>query len=357
MAVLIRCGIRPRLALCALLAVGQVQAIPQQNNQSPPSTAGADSPRALDARFEVLVDGVAQDRLFGVDIVGQRGIAVGGMGRVMVTDDGGASWTQESPPTDLALLAVAMAGERVVAVGQSGLAFVRRWGEPWEQVETGTQERLLNVVMHDNGMVVAVGGFGTVLRSADHGRSWQPAAPDWRAIAAANGGGDDRTGALAEPTMFAVHIRPNGEVLIAGELAYVLKAYPNREGWTLVHGGGSTGGVIAPSLHDLSIASDGSGFAVGQEGAILKTVNGGNSWQKKDTPSSGANLLAVERQDAKWVFALGMRTALCSQDGGETWQPLQALDVGLNWYSDIEPVSSSGPLVAVGHSGRIIRIQ
>lgn len=357
MANYIRFGMRARLALCALLAVGQVQAVPQQNNPAAGSETESNATKALDGRFEVVVDGVAQDRLFGVDIVGQRGIAVGGMGRVLVTEDGGASWTQESPPTDLALLAVAMAGENVVAVGQSGLAFVRRWGEPWQKVDTGSQERLLNVAMHENGTVVAVGGFGTVLRSADHGRSWRSAAPDWKAVAAASGGGDDRTGALAEPTMFAVHIRPNGETLIAGELAYVLKAYPNREGWSLAHGGAQHGGAIAPSLHDLSIAADGSGFAVGQEGVILKTVDGGNSWQQKKTPSTGANLLAVERQNAKWVFALGMRTALYSQDGGETWQPLQALDVGLNWYSDIEPVSSSGPLVAVGHSGRIIRIQ
>lgn len=344
--------VRPaRVAFCALLALGQAHAVSQHTG---PAT---DLAGALEQRFEVLVDGVAQDRLFGVDMVGARGIAVGGMGRVLITEDGGASWTQESPPTDQALLAVAMAGEHIIAVGQSGVAFVRRWGQPWEAVTTGTQERLLNVALHENGTAVAVGGFGTVLRSSDHGRSWQSAAPDWKAIAAARGGGDDRTGALSEPTMFAVQILPNGEILIAGELAYILKATPRRAGWTLVHGGANASGAIAPSLHDIAIGRDGSGFAVGQEGVILKTIDGGNSWEQKPTPSSGANLLAVERRDAEWVFALGMRTALYSRDGGESWQALQALDVGLNWYSDIEAVSVDGPLLAVGHSGRVIRIQ
>ncbi|WP_420427497.1 WD40/YVTN/BNR-like repeat-containing protein [Algiphilus sp.] len=340
-----------RVALCALLALGQAHAVSQHNGST------TDSVGSLDQRFEVLVDGVAQDRLFAVDIVGERGIAVGGMGRVLITEDRGETWTLESPHTDQALLAVAMAGEHILAVGQSGVAFVRRWGQPWEAVATGTQERLLNVALHENGTAVAVGGFGTVLRSSDHGRSWQSAAPDWKAIAAARGGGDDRTGALSEPTMFATQILPNGEILIAGELAYILKATPHRAGWTLVHGGAKASGAIAPSLHDVAIGRDGSGFAVGQEGVILKTIDGGNSWQQKPTPSSGANLLAVERRDAKWVFALGMRTALYSRDGGESWQPLQALDVGLNWYSDIEAVSADGPLLAVGHSGRVIRIQ
>ena len=347
----IRLGRPARVALCALLALGQAHAV-SQHTRSTTDVAGS-----LDQRFEVLVDGVAQDRLFAVDMSGTRGIAVGGMGRVLITEDGGATWSLESPHTEQALLAVAMAGEHVLAVGQSGVAFVRRWGQPWEAVTTGSEERLLNVALHENGTAVAVGGFGTVLRSSDYGRSWQPAAPDWKAIAAARGGGEDRTGALAEPTMFAVQILPNGDILIAGELAYILKTSPHQPDWALVHGGTRAPGAIAPTLHDIAIGRDGSGFAVGQEGVILKTIDGGNSWRQKPTPSSGANLLAVERRDAEWVFALGMRTALYSRDGGESWQALQALDVGLNWYSDIESVSADGPLLAVGHSGRVIRIQ
>jgi photosystem II stability/assembly factor-like uncharacterized protein len=75
------------------------------------------------------------------------------------------------------------------------------------------------------------------------------------------------------------------------------------------------GNLYAVSFYDERI-----GFAVGANGIILRTEDGGATWQDQESPSR-ANLFAVTvygRQQAVAVGELG--TFLITGDGGKTWE-------------------------------------
>lgn len=310
--------------------------------------------------YSVLEQGVAHDRLFSIAFSGSFGIAVGDAGQVMISEDGGDSWAREKAPTDLALLGVAVNNGRAIVVGQKGLIFVRELeGDPdWQQVASGTEERLLQVAVNADGLAFVVGAFGTVLRSDDNGSSWSFGAPVWEEEAKAYLDGSEGAGsAILNPTLYAVNVRDDGSVLLAGEIGYVLYSSDRGESWTLARLGENDAGEIAPTIFDISLRDDGRGFAVGQSGLMLQSSDHGRSWNAIESPVD-ANLFSISSFGQKGVLVTGMRVALRSDDEAKTWTSLDQLDLETRWYSDVisSPSGSRSGLLAVGHSGRIITI-
>lgn len=318
------------------------------------SAGAVDDSAAADTApgYGVLAAGVAHERLFAIDFDGERGMAVGDLGRVMRTEDGGSTWEQEEPPTNLALLGVTLQGDRTIAVGQQGLILVADGGGGWRKIESGTTERLLNVDANPEGLAFIVGAFGTVLRSRDGGESWHSAKPDWDALSTAGGG---MSGAQGNPTIAAVQVLGNNAVLLGGELSYIMRSPDAGEHWELVYDDSEIpSGQVQPTVNALHVRTDGVGFAVGQSGQMLKTIDEGRSWQRLDTPVD-ANLLDVVSRADGHVVGVGMRAAVSSDDNGETWQVLKGLDLALNWYSEIAN-SPTGAPIAVGYGAQIIKL-
>lgn len=287
---------------------------------------------------EVLRSGTAHRPLFGVDFQanGQTGIAVGGRGTLVITEDGGLTWTAESLETDLALIDVAMEGEQGIAVGQSGLSLVFKEGR-WRKVESGTEERLMAVDMNGKGLAAAVGSFGTVRISVDAGESWQPI-PE--SLSQYVEGGYD-------PHLYAVQVDPNDTITIAGEFGLIAQSSDQGNTWKVRHEG-------EESLSGLHMRPAGIGFAVGQDGTILKTIDAGKSWAPVAASLTG-NLLGVASTDDGQVIVPGMRHMYVSDDDGRSWKPVTDGDVNSNWYA--QAAATAAGIIAVGHSGRIIRVE
>lgn len=311
----------------------------------------------------VIAEGVRQERFFGMDFRGDQGIVVGSFGQVMITEDGGDTWEEEKAPTDLALLAVALHDSGAIAVGQQGLVLLRGLEGEWQEVSVDTEERLLNVAANRHGHAVIVGAFGTLLASSDGGRNWTDVAPRWAELAAAANVPADATGATAEPSMYDAKVFDDGVMLIAGELAYVLRSADGGKSWQFTNfaealtEGEDAQASAAPTINDIQVREDGTGFAVGQSGAVFKTADSGRSWTKLSTPLTEINLLAVASRGSGAVIAVGMRSAIFSEDDGESWQTLEALDLDINWYSAIQVAPDASEMLAVGHSGRIIGLR
>lgn len=315
---------------------------------------GQNSATQKAAGYDVLAETVPHESLFAVAFEGERGIAVGDLGTVMLTRDGGATWTREKAPTDLALLGVALAGDRAIMVGQQGTILVREADDRWLEVDSGTEERLLNVDVNRRGTAFAVGAFGTVLRSTDAGNTWQNAAPVWTDFDTEAGGGAI-TGAAGEPTMNAVQVMEDGTVFLGGEIAYIVRSTDEGGSWELVYEAQAPEGGILPAVNGLRVRPDGVGFAVGQVGLVVKTIDGGATWERLDVPVEG-NLHDVTSYADGSVICVGMRVAARSQDDGRTWTVLDNLDLALNWYSEIADSAETSSPIAVGHSARIITI-
>ncbi|MBX3446817.1 MAG: hypothetical protein KF765_08675 [Parvibaculaceae bacterium] len=280
--------------------------------------------------------GTAHDALFDIAFDGSFGIAVGGGGTVLTSEDSGLTWTQDTrPETPLALLGVAVDGHRRFAVGQSGRIY-RFEGSSWRLLESGTEERLLQVGLGAGGLVVVVGGFGTILVSSDDGATWAMPRVDWTAL----------LNDFLEPHLYAVHVAGNS-VLIAGEFGLVLRSDDRGATWSVTHRG-------EESIFDMAFNGRGEGVAVGQNGLALATQDGGRTWRRLQTLSE-TNLLGVWMSDRR-VFAAGIRGAYASQDGGRNWTPVKRSDIETGWYQAVSASAARGKPMLVGHRGRILEM-
>ena len=97
------------------------------------------------------------------------------------------------------------------------------------------------------------------------------------------------------------------------------------------------------------------GWAVGHDGVILRSRDGGASWQlTRFAPEDNAPLLDVWFQDAAHGFAIGAYgTALETSDGGSTWNPIRVGegDRHLNAIAG----TPDGRILIVGESGTVLR--
>lgn len=290
-------------------------------------------------KVDTLLIGKAHDALFALAFSQNTGIAVGAAGAIFDTKDAGKTWQRVSPPpTQLSLLGVDINGTQELAVGQMGLILKRDAQAAWQKIDSGTEERLFAVSLNRHGVAAAVGSFGTVLKSSDGGATWAAVAPDWTPYA------EDG----AQPHLYGVDVDEAGAVTIAGEFGLILRCAAGQSSWQLLHKG-------AASIFALDIREDGIGYAVGQSGAALRSDDGGRSWSELKT-GSDAILLGVRSTPDGQVVASGMRDMLRSADNGQTWTHVTAGDVQSAWYSGLARAETGAPLLAVGATGKIIRI-
>ena len=316
------------------------------SNASPAAdAAGTAAPTT--GLIEVLAKGIPHAAFFGLALDGGTGIAVGAGGAVAESADAGRSWKPGvSAPTELALLAVDRRGAHTVAVGQSGLVMVQAASGQWAQIKTGSKERLFSVGVNANGLAVAVGQFGTVLKSDDGGQSWRSVAPAWSDTADAATPGTD------EPSLYSAHVADSGEITIAGEFGVMLRSADAGKTWRVLRP------VKAgePSIFAMSFArGEGNSYAVGQKGELLISGDGGLTWTRRE-PVTQSNFLGVAAAPGGYVVITGMRVMLRSLDDGANWTAVEEGDTTTDWYQAVRAEPTSGRIVAVGHGGRIIRI-
>lgn len=294
----------------------------------------------VEMQLDKLREGTEHRDLYTLaqDSSGNTMLAAGAFGTILTSTDGGATWNQGDHETRLSLLASEIVGDRQILTGQDGLVLVRSAGdEQWTQADSGVEARLLGVGMNEEGLTIAVGSFGTVLRSTDHGGSWE--ALDLKL--------PDRVEGGYNPHLYDAHVSQDGSVTLVGEFGLVIRSPDGGDNWKIVRTG-------TASLFSLEISDNGTGYAVGQSGTILRTGNGGLTWSERDT-GIDANLLGVFTAPDGRVVVPGFRYMLVSKDDGESWQRVAAGDVDRGWYISAGGAADNG-VIAVGHRGRIVKL-
>jgi photosystem II stability/assembly factor-like uncharacterized protein len=235
-------------------------------------------------------------------------------------------------PQRAVLLAGAMAGDRIVAVGERGIvALSDDGGRSWRQAEVPTSVTLTAVRFVDASRGWAVGHGGIVLATEDGGQHWIRQL-DGRGAAqivleAAKRAGDAKAAAEAERLVADGPDKPMLDLLIHGDRSLlVVGAY----GLALASDdGGRTWTSWAPrlpnprGLHIYAVRRLGDTLLLaGEQGLVMLSNDGGSSFRRIETPYKGTYFTA-ELLDSQGIVLAGLRgNVLQSVDGGTTWASL-----------------------------------
>lgn len=281
---------------------------------------------SLDSSIHPWKDDAA---LHDVELLGTKvGWAVGDHGAIWKTTDGGQSWSLLQTPVDCSLRSVCFLTKRIDGnqVGTSQIAWVAGrgtrpyaksgygvilkttdGGNSWITLGEGQNLPPVNYVRFFGAQEgIAVGeaspAFPTgVLTTADGGKSWQPA-PGQRTAG--------WHGAAFTEIHDGIVVGPRGRIaLVAG-----VNVAPPR---------GDTSSLRR--IRAVASANGLSGWAVGDGATVLKTSNGGVSWESMSTKfrpelSRFADFTAVTAvDDFVWLSGSPGGCIWHSRDGGVTW--------------------------------------
>ena len=201
-------------------------------------------------------------------------------------------------------VALARAGERVVAAGERGRVL---WsddaGATWSVAATPTYQTITSLAFADARTGFATGHQGTLLRTTDGGANWRQAQIDRD----------------ARPTLFAVHVDATRAIAVGAFGAYFESLDAGRH-WTQR--------AIAPAdfdRHLTGIAPCGDGCLViaGEAGTLLRSTDAGATWKAVSSPYEGSFFGALGIANGT-VIAYGMRGhAFRSEDQGRSWKAIE----------------------------------
>ena len=289
--------------------------------------------------FRAVRAGLPHDAIYSIDRSGDSLWAIGGHGLVLRSDNNGADWERIASPGDFAALGMATHRGQPVIVGQAGKAFkLAAEGDNWEPLDSGTEERLLNIATLSDGSQMAVGSFGAIVKRPAGSDDFKQVSVDWDAIV------EDGF----EPHLYDVMQTKAGTLLIAAEFGMVLRSRNGGKTWSVQNTNDS-------SVFALHQGANGRLVGVGQAGYIISSEDDGVSWLAAESGTK-ANLLGVS-SSGRTFGVVGVRSVLKSNNGGRTWQAISNRDTERRWYqgiAGISPDSDGGRFLAAGQFGQIV---
>jgi photosystem II stability/assembly factor-like uncharacterized protein len=265
---------------------------------------------------------------------------------IRYTTDGGDTWQVPSTPGAPAgnnLNAIGYSGNTLVAVGRAGtITRSTDAGANWTFPASPTTKQLNVVAFLSSSIVVAAGvkdgNDYTVIRSTDGGATWGAA------VTPANDGAVVNAIAFNGTTAIAVADKD-------GVTFTVLRSTDSGATWSdpaSLPGGGQ-------NLYAVAFVAPNTVVAVGANGTILASTDGGVNWAAKTSPTA---------QDLYAVAASGAVVVAVGQRSGADFTVAYSSDSGANWVAAQTPsgagenlravAASSNQIAAVGDNGAIL---
>ena len=266
---------------------------------------------------------------------------------------------------------LAHAGDRLVAVGQRGHVLLSDdQGKSWRQADVPSSSDLVAVTFPTPTEGWAVGHDGIVLHSKDAGATWaraldgrQLGAPmvDYYKREAANAGDEKQAAALlqaaerfaaqgAENPFLDVGFADASTGYLVGAFGLVLRTTDGGASWQpMLHA------IDNPKeLHLYAVrAIGGEVYIAGEQGLLLKldrSVPGGGRFRAIELPYKGTLFGITGTPSALLVHGL-RGTLLRSTDAGQSWQQVPTgVQVGLTGSS----TDAKGRIVIVSQAGHVL---
>jgi len=271
--------------------------------------------------------------LLGVVRAGQRLVAVGEYGNVLLSDDDGETWRQaKSVPTTVTLTSVAFVDDKTGwAVGHDTVIIkTEDAGETWVKQFGGgeSDNALLSVFFKDTSHGWAVGAFNFTVETMDAGATWverktlMPPPEDAEKAEPAEPKETDPTKFQASIDPYAAatgdenHLNamfagsdPN-TIFIAAEAGAIYRSLDGGVTWEKYltgYAGSFWGGLTV---------KDGSSYVLGMRGNVWHTTDNGTTWAKLDTGAADQSVAGgIQLEDGSLVLVGLGGQVLYSQDG------------------------------------------
>lgn len=276
-----------------------------------------------------------RDRFYGVTLPAPDVIwAAGNHGKIVRSEDHGKSWAAQSSGSSYHLQAIAAWDkQRAVAVGNGGTVLVTiDGGTTWRKADLPASvegRKLIRVRAYPDGRAWAVGELGTVLVADAFGARWRDASE----------GGDVTWNDIG---------RFGDGVCMVGEFGRIRCSRDRGETWALVSS------PVESSLNAVAFRSESDGVAVGLEGVIALTSDGGSHWQVLPK-TTDQHLYDVHWDGKRWLVVGDKGVTLTAERAGQQWHEVKGGTESASWHTQI--AGQEGRYVSVGQGIRFVSLQ
>jgi photosystem II stability/assembly factor-like uncharacterized protein len=283
------------------------------------------------------------DDLFSVTFPTENdGWTCGRWGSVLHTADGGKTWTRQDTGTDYTLSSIHFVDPKNGwAVGDEGIIIhTKDGGKTWSKQKSPVSYFLMGVHFANTQKGWIVTERTTILHTKDGGKTWAKQFSDLDYILKGVYFCDDKNGWAVGEYGFIYHTDDGGVTWKkqAGEFGI------SEETGELV-AGNYLFGVFAANPQTV--------WAVGIDGYVTRTSDGGKTWSKVNVPVPKVHLFSVVSNKAGVIVIAGDGIVIWSRDGGATWKnPEFKPSVRYAWIYGLA-VRGAANFAAVGLDGAL----
>ncbi|WP_432470929.1 WD40/YVTN/BNR-like repeat-containing protein [Amphritea sp. HPY] len=289
----------------------------------------------------VLSSRAQQSLLLDITRSDSRLVAVGDQGTVLLSDDEGGSWKQVTVPVSVMLTGVTFSTpQNSWIVGHDGLlARSQDAGQSWQRVMDGTRINQLRLASSQQNYarleqrVAAQPDNDALLEQLDElSYSLEDAE-----IAVEEG-----------PTtpLLDIWFRDSQLGFALGGYGLLLKTSDGGDSWQ--YWGDRLPNPDGFHLNSMTEDHLGRIYIAGEAGLLLRSDDGGDSWVALDVPYDGSFFALTEYRNQ--LYLTGLRGNLFVSSDGESWH---SQDTGYSTTFN-GAVSSADELLLIGHGGRLL---
>ena len=276
---------------------------------------------------------------------------------------------------NLYLTAITHAGQRLLSVGERGsIIYSDDNGKNWSASQTGLADTLTDVSFFNDSQGIAVGHGGNILKTNDAGSSWKRVLDGKELIHLTTQAAkqvDDAKDPVQQPSdlqarfeayadrlqrngssepLFSIRFLTESTAYAVGAYGMILKTEDGGETWEvwMTH-------VDNPQeLHLYAfMESEGILYLAGEQGFLAKSTDQGEHFSRIETSAAGSFFtMAADKNGV--VYAAGLQGQLIrSADHGQSWQAVKSDDT-TSWIAS--QLDSQGNVVFGDMAGHLFKV-
>lgn len=281
-------------------------------------------PAVVQAAEALIMPLAEESLLLDGELIGDRLIAVGERGHILLSEDSGRSWQQQPVPTRVLLTSVSFVDQQTGwAAGHDAVILgTRDGGLTWQQLYSDPEDQrpILDLWFKNAREGFAVGAYGLFLVTRDGGRNWSELDFDPATIAPGHLDAETVYNQSLDEQTWGIDYHLNhlaatggGRLYLAAEAGRVYRSDDNCRSWLQLPSPyeGSFFGSLPLDQNSLLL--------FGLRGHLFRSDDAGITWRQLETGTQATLNDAIRLRDGRIVVAGLAGTLLVSTDGGETF--------------------------------------